>query len=297
MHIYCLNIFYILTPLSYQERSRVRYLLFSFLIFLSSIFYLLSPTPTLAQIPEFGVATTYKIEDKNIDDGDIVSLSSGKATLARTKVSYDEKMYGVYIKFPKVVYRQAGFPYPIIRNGQTRVNVTTLNGPIKKGDYITSSNLIGKGQKATELTGYILGVAMEDYDGKSGKEITFEDKKYRQGNIVVSVGIGPASAIQIRSGGGLFGTVVGLGAQFFSSFQASKDFSRLMRYIIAGLVAAIAIFINFFTFGRNITQGIEAIGRNPLARLSIQSMIILNVVLIAVISLAAIGLSLAIIAF
>jgi len=268
-----------------------------FLFFLSFVFYLFSFSPVSAQGLDFGVATTYKLDDKNLENGDILSISPGKNILERSSTNYDEKMFGVYVAKPKIVYRTTDSDFPVLRSGESQVSVTNFNGPIKKGDYITSSEIKGKGQKASLLTGFVLGVALSDFDGKSGKEITYQGKKYRQGSVLLAVGIGPASPLSLKTGGGLFGIVEGMLGNLAFNFQATKDFSKIMRYIIAGLVAISAIFINFHTFGKNVTHGIEAIGRNPMAKLSIQSMIIINVVLIAILSLAAIILSIAIVSF
>ncbi len=46
--------------------------------------------------------------------------------------------------------------------GQIRTKVSTINGPIHKGDAITVSPISGVGQKATQ-SGYIVGKALQDY--------------------------------------------------------------------------------------------------------------------------------------
>lgn len=280
-------------------KIKLRYKTILSIVIVLILFFLIGlPKKTVfAQSIDFGIAVEYKIDDKDLASGDILSVSEGKNILERSKTSYDEKMYGVYVKSPKIVYRTPDADFPVIRNGETPVNVTTVNGPIKRGDYITSSEITGKGQKATLLTGFVLGVALTDFDGKGGKEITYEGKKYQQGSLILAVGIGPASPVSLKSGSGLFGVFAGMFSNLAYNFQTSKDVSKLMRYIIAGIIAISSIFINFHTFGRNITHGIEAIGRNPMAKISIQSMIILNVVLIGVLSLGAIILSIAIVSF
>ncbi len=284
-------------PVNYNFVSdRTHLIIFLFLFFL--FFSLFLPLQSVsAQGLDFGVATTYKIDEGDLENGDILSISPGKNILERSKTSYDENMFGVYVVNQKIVYRTPGSEFPVLRSGESQANVTTFNGPIKKGDYITSSEIKGKGQKATLLTGFVLGVSLTDFDGKSGKEITYEGKKYRQGTILLAVGIGPASPVSLKTGGGLFGVASAMLSNLAFNFQTTKDFNKIMRYVIAALVSISAIFINFHTFGKNVTHGIEAIGRNPLAKLSIQSMIIINVVLIGILSLAAIILSIAIVSF
>lgn len=268
-----------------------------FIFLLVTIFVFLEFTKiasVFAQAPNFGIATSYQLNDKNIVDGDIVSVSTGNNIIERTTRAYDPRMYGIYVASPKAVYKTPAGGLPIVRNGEVIVNVTNLGGPIKKGDYITSSPIAGKGQKATRVTGYILGIALSDFNGKTDKDITYLKKSYKVGQVNSSVGIGPASPVQLRSQEGLLGGLEGILTAVALNLQSSQD-TRWIRYLIAAIVAITTIYINFRTFGRNITQGIEAIGRNPLAKVPIQTMIILNVVLIGIVTLAGIALALVII--
>jgi len=73
-----------------------------FLFFLSFVFYLFSFSPVSAQGLDFGVATTYKLDDKNLENGDILSISPGKNILERSSTNYDEKMFGVSCGHPLV---------------------------------------------------------------------------------------------------------------------------------------------------------------------------------------------------
>ncbi|PJC30549.1 hypothetical protein CO050_06025, partial [Candidatus Roizmanbacteria bacterium CG_4_9_14_0_2_um_filter_38_17] len=67
----------------------------------------------------------------------------------------------------------------------------------------------------------------------------------------------------------------------------------VIRYILGFLIVLTSLITTFTTMGRNITKGIESIGRNPLAKVQIQTMIVLNVVLIAIINIGAVVMALA----
>lgn len=267
------------------------------IIFLSALFI---PTPLQAQaVPDFAIATTYSIPEKDlkeIEDGDILSITAKENILERTTTPYDEKMYGVYVTNPQIVFRTSGNNMPVARAGEVDVNVTTLSGPIVRGDYITSSKIPGKGQKASLAEGYLLGIALSDFTEKDGTELKFENKSYRQGKIKVAIGIGPSSLSAINSSGGFLGTARQVGLSFFSLVSANKEAEKIFRYILSALVAIISILGGIYFFGRNVTKGIESIGRNPLAKTTIQTMIIINVVLIGLVSLGGIILSLTILA-
>jgi len=262
---------------------------FSFLI----SYFIVYPTLIHAQDDDFNLAHTMDIEDKEAVSGDVMSLAEKNQTLVRSKTINDAKMYGVLVSDPIMVYRTRD-TIPVARTGDVWVNVTTMTGPILVGDYVTSSPVAGKAQKADTLTGYMLGIALTAFDGKEGAQINHEGKTLTSGKILVSVGIGPASPVQVKAAGGLFGTFKQLLTALLFNIGQSKLFDKWLRYIIAALVALLSIYISFRTFGRNIQRGIEAIGRNPLAKMSIQTMIIMNAVLIGVVSLGGIILALAI---
>lgn len=257
-----------------------------------ALVFLFLPTSAMAEIRTLNIAVTHPISD-TAKPGDIVSLTGKDGLLEPSVETYDQKMFGVVVDSPAFVIRTLD-TYPVARSGTAYVNVTTLGGPIEIGDFITSSPVKGKGQKADNTGGYMLGVALETFDEKKGKEETYEKETIYSGQIKVEVGIGPASPTLMKAAGGLFGTFQQLVTALLYNIRTSKQVEKIIRYIMAALVAIIVVYINFNTFGKNITKGIEAIGRNPLAKMSIQSMIIANVVLIALISIGGIILSLAI---
>ncbi len=56
------------------------------------------------------------------------------------------------------------------------------------------------------------------------------------------------------------------------------NFVNILRYILAGLAVLISFTIGFFTLARTIPKAMEALGRNPLARTTIQFGIVLNII-------------------
>jgi len=260
------------------------------------LFFRIVPTahPAFAQL-QYNIARTMVIEDTAAVDGDIVSLTTKNETLTRSSKSYDERMYGVLVADPVMVYRTLT-TLPVTRQGDAYVNVTTMGGPIVVGDYITSSPIVGKGQKAEGLTGYMLGIAMTNFDGTGATDSAqFGGKTYQAGRIRTSIGIGPASPVISKAAGGVFGTLKQIATAILFNISTSKQAERIIRYILAVLIAVIIFYISYRTFGRNVTKGIEAIGRNPLAKSSIQAMITLNIILLIVSCIAGVALSLVVI--
>ncbi len=256
-----------------------------------------APHVVLAQqgAPIFNIAETITVADKQAVEGDIMTVSSSSTqTLVRASKTYDTKMYGVLVSEPAIVFRTDS-SIPVIRSGQATVNVSNVNGAIRPGDYITSSTLPGKGMKGDDASGFMLGIAMEAFDGKTGTQQTVGGKRVTLGKVKVSVGIGPTAASSGKGTGGAIQTLKQLPVAVLASISSSKQLEKLIRYILAALIALLSIYIGFQAFGKNVTKGIEAIGRNPLARLPIESMIVVNVILIGLVSIGGVILSLIVI--
>ncbi len=212
----------------------------------------------------FNVASTYEITDQGIKDGDII-ISNGEKGLTRTNVAYDARIFGVYTEKPLLVLREAtGSAKPVVRTGDITVNVSDFNDVIKKGDFVTSSPVEGKGMKAKQ-SGYVLGIALDDAD-YSGPTQTVENRSVKTGTVRVALRIEYAELTTAKNSIHLLND---LNAAFFRNVQDPEKFSNTVRYIVAGLVAILAFAIGFFWVSRSISKAVEAIGRNPLARQSI----------------------------
>lgn len=248
--------------------SRFTRTIISLLVFLLLIshFSLLIST-TFAQDQGLEVTSTYEIADNDAADGDIVVAQ--ESGLSRSLKSYDNKMFGVISDQPLLVYRTETKGKPVIRSGIAQVNVTAINGPIKYGDYITSSKLPGKGQKATE-SGYTLGIALASFDKTSKEE---------SGKIPVAIRIEYSELTNPRFAGRLFGFIA---AALLENVNDPKKFGNVIRYILAGLVVLLSFTFSFLTFSRAIAKSIEALGRNPLAKTTIQISIIFNLLLLVI---------------
>ncbi len=247
-------------------------------LFLLSTFYILHSTfyiPIRAQTPGLEVTSVYEIADTEASEGDIM-VAADKGLLRAAK-SFDNKIFGVISEKPVLVYRdQDTKGKPVIRSGIADVNVTTLNGPIKYSDYVTSSSILGKGQKASE-SGYVIGVALAEFSGDGAEEVDGPNGKVKLGKIPVAIRIEYAELTNPRFAGRLFGFV---GQSFLENVNDPKKFGNVVRYIAAGLVVLLSFTFGFLTFSRSIAKSVEAIGRNPLAKSTIQLSMIINIALL-----------------
>ena len=110
-----------------------------------------------------------------------------KAWVIKSSAPYQRVLVGVVSTEPNDVIGQAftpsDNPQPIAISGRVPIKVTNENGPIHAGDSITSSSTPGYGMKATKA-GMIVGVALEDLNGASGKIIMRMNPGYYYGEVL-----------------------------------------------------------------------------------------------------------------
>jgi len=239
--------------------------------------FTLYPPPTYAQTAGLEATSVFEIADTDTQEADIL-IATDKG-LVRADRSFDNKMFGVLQEKPILVFRNNDTKgKPVIRSGVATVGVTTLNGPIKYGDYITSSSIQGKGQKASE-SGYVLGIALAQFSGESAEQVDGPNGKVAAGKIPVALRVEYAELTNPRFAGRLFGFV---GSSFLENVNDPKKFGTVVRYIAAGLIILLSFTFGFLTFSRSIAKSIEALGRNPLAKSTIQLSMIINIALLVV---------------
>lgn len=237
------------------------------------------------------IANIYPVDTKAIS-GDILTDSTTQG-LIRSSSAYDNRLFGIVEDDPLAVYRDTATPKnrPVVRNGDNSVNVTDFNGPLSVGDYITSSPIEGKGMKATE-SGEVVGVVTSK--GVSSSPISYQGKSYPSSTVIVSLNIEYRDLGTGRSNIALFNA---LNTTLFKGIQNPEQFQTVVRYIIAGVIALLAFTFGFIAFTRSISKGIEAIGRNPLAKGAIQVSIGLEIILTIITSFAGVALAYIIIKF
>lgn len=232
------------------------------------------PYPVHAQSQGLDVASVFEIADTEAEEGDI--LITTEKGLVRASGDFDSKMFGVMVEKPALVFRSSSTTdKPVVRGGIAEVNVTTLNGPIKYGDHITSSKIVGKGQKSSG-SGPTLGVALASFDATNGTQINGPAGQVASGKIPVAIRIESAGSTSLGFGR-LFGTI---GIAFLENVNDPKKLTEVIRYIAAGLVVLLSFTFGFLTFSKSIVKSVEALGRNPLAKSTIQLSMVINIALL-----------------
>ncbi|HET9946438.1 MAG TPA: hypothetical protein VFQ63_00025 [Patescibacteria group bacterium] len=241
--------------------ARTRKILFG--MFLACVSFIVIPPSSLhAQTTSsLGIANYISISSQDVQSGDIVSFSDNGYILSKT--AYDALVIGVVTKDPAIaIVEKTQGTYPVVATGNAYVNVSAAGGAIKNGDLITTSSTPGIGQKATH-SGYVIGSALEDFNPSSPKAI---------GHIAVSLNIHYfANRVTVQSSL--------LDVFNLSSTATYEDPTTVFKYVVAAFVVILSIIFGFIFFGRAANNGIEALGRNPLAARIIQLGILLNVII------------------
>lgn len=229
---------------------------------------------TLAPEISSDVGFIFNIADTAAESGDIIINKNDN--LIRANTPYDTRIFGVVQKQPVLIFKPEGSigGRPIARSGVGEVNVTNYNGNIRAGDYITSSDIPGKGQKATQ-SGYAIGIALTSLDTTQAQKFTFRDKEYLQGKIQTTLKVEYTEITTARTPTRLFDQV---NAALFSAIKNPEKVAKIIQYLASGMVMIVSFGVAFATFSQAVTKGVEAVGRNPLARRAIYLSIILNII-------------------
>ena len=165
----------------------------------------------------------------------------------------------------------------VASGGVAQVIVSTKAGSIAVGDFITTSDNPGVGQKATK-GGYVLGRALANYE-----------KADSVGAIPVEIDIKYADAGSGSASGGFKG--------FLALISQPENFQNFLRYLVGFLIGAATFVGAVYAFVKFLTNGIVALGRNPMAKKTIISSMVISGLVIVVLAIGGFGVALYIIGF
>ncbi len=211
---------------------------------------------------------------KPLQQGLIVQLDDkNKANVTTATYKKSKNMFGVIVaagnSAVSLSSSAAGQQVYVVTSGRYTVLVSNQNGAIAAGDIVSISAIDGIGMKADTVEGFVLGRAVNGFDGKKDvistttlKASTGKQMKAAIGSITVDIAI-TSNPLQTSGQSGVPDfvqkIVIGLVGKPISSPQLYASMAILIVGI--GVVAALL-------YG-GIESGMTAIGRNPLARQSI----------------------------
>lgn len=186
--------------------------------------------------------------DKNVVPGRVVSLKAGSSTSVQlSPAGQSQRIYGVAIDpslAPVTLQRQSGQQVFVATSGTYPVSVSSVDGPIAKGDYLSISSADGVASKAGQQA-YVLGQALQNFSGSSG-EISVAVLIQRNPLLKDSLAL-PSFLRSV--GDSVAGKEVG----------PVRVYAALAAFLVACVIA-------FSTLAIGIRTSLTSIGRNPLSR-------------------------------
>lgn len=249
------------------------------------VWLLVTPAVALAQGLPKGVAENLQVVDQEIAAGNIVAQTDNG--IVRTTTSYEAKMFGVAVDSPIIViHEKSNTTRAIVTSGEANVRVSAKNGGIKVGDFITSSDIPGVGMKARN-PGYVVGIAQSAFM----PEVATVGTNNELGQVTVMINI----HFTAKSDKELGNVILRIFKAFTASLEDQSKIAQTIRYLVGALLALIIFIASVFLFARSLKSSIDAMGRNPLARASIQFGMIINFALAAIFTLVGLAVAFVII--
>ena len=226
----------------------------------------------------------------DLQPGMIVRLDPGKSNQVEAlDLSHIKQMLGVVVLgssapltiSPSSVSASTQQVY-VSNTGEHQVLVTTQNGPIAPGNYITVSSLSGFGMLADSNESIVLGQAVSGFNGSANvigtSTLTGSGGRKQTvaiGSIPVDIDIKSNPLTQVTTKG--VPAVISQLTHFATNKSVSGDRVYLgLACVVAGLIIAVTILY------AAIKNGFISIGRNPLVKRTI-IISLLRVVFIAII--------------
>jgi hypothetical protein len=201
----------------------------------------------------------------NLTPGIVVALSkNSQQTVEAAPAGDTSRIYGVVIDpsdAPLILNRQSGDQVFVATSGTYSVLVSTERGPIKIGDYVSTSSVDGIAADATYNQQAVLGQAASGFDGKKNVITTINGAAIGKISVNVSPKKNPLAKNDIY---------IPTFLRKIGETIAGKPVSAIHIYAgLAFLAAAVIIATALLTAG--IRGGMIALGRNPLNKGSIMN--------------------------
>src|SRR3989339_616261 len=124
-------------------------------------------------ITEIDLAENYS-SSENLEPGDVVSIDpNNNEKVIKSKIANDNTVMGIVSTKPGMTLGRSSLPdlYPVALAGRVPVKISNENGPIIRGDKLTSSSTPGVAMKADHAP--YIGLALEPFNEPSGTIIAF----------------------------------------------------------------------------------------------------------------------------
>lgn len=210
--------------------------------------------------------------EQSLQRGMIVKLKAEDPSLVEAATQFTaSETIGVIVgaNDSPITISTEGEQYFVASTSEFPVLVSTQQGPIKRGDYITVSSIDGIGMRATHDDDTVIGIALSDFDGSKEvsstptiKDIDGHEKQLAVGRISVEVAVGRNPNYKIPE------PDVPSAIRKFSEAVAGKQLSTA-RIAIAIIIFLVTAAVSASVIYGGVRSGIISLGRNPLSKKTI----------------------------
>lgn len=234
---------------------------------LLSLFFLAHVSPVNAQTITQGYAS-----DNAIQRATIVSLTLDNAKKVEpTSLDNDERMHGIVVSandapFTLSTEDEKTF---VATKGRFEAFVSNEAGTVQAGDFVTISRIAGIGKKAGERDQYIVGKAVNGFDGETGVLSTSDiddngtTKKVAIGRVQVDIGVAGNPLLK-PTRANLPGFL-----ERAAETVAGKSPVNPLRIYIGMIILFTAATVSGILLYSGVRSSLISIGRNPLSKKSI----------------------------
>ena len=290
-----------------EKAYEARFFVFVFCLCFASVFFFQIQDMRAAAIQDYATVASPVLVEGVVNNHDVISFGSEENVFRASRSFADESMFGVIVDDPVLFMESQIFQderaRPVVRYGEVIVNASTLGGEIQAGDIITTSLIPGVAQRTIPTdASYILGFALETMT-LNGERVLYDGKEVQFGTVPITLRIGPyltKEGVEFVASGKNYESIIEnlKNNEAFKEVTSDKDAIsafKVFRYALAALVAITVLIISVSRFGDTFKQGVVSIGRNPIARSQIRSILFWNVLLIVLVTGAGLGIAAAII--
>lgn len=255
---------------------------------LASIALLSLALPMIASAEAF-ISQSYSSNDK-LSLGSIVGLqinSTDRVVAAAT--NNVDSLLGVVINptnSPLSLYNGQDNQVQVATSGTLQVLVSSINGPISRGDHITASPISGVGMKATGNV-RIVGIAQGDLATTTGSQQSYTDKEGRKQTVVLGeVPVLVNVSYYFREPDK---TIIPSALQSVANALAGKPVSTLPIVISAAIFLVTLIVVASIAYSM-IRSSIISVGRNPMSQSAVyRDVIQLSALVIGILAVSVIA--------
>jgi hypothetical protein len=200
--------------------------------------FLLFSKDAFSQLDSSGIAVSVPLEGINVQRGQLIcSIGSG---LGLCNQAYHSSIYGVVVTNPTAyIESQVGNNERLVlTSGVANVRVTSENGLIRKGDFITSSNTPGIGQLA-DKPGHVLGTALQSFGEDSAIGEVDVALNIHYTSSLPGEGLESGDEISQRTGRTILTPITSMIPSF-----------NYLKYILAFLIAVVGLVFSFLVARR-----------------------------------------------